>query len=1019
MKTTVLSALVLIASACPTFAQQGESPITIEGGIPVPLAGAGPVQSALAGDVYLLPFAIRNRTGDTVSLRRVSLRLPDGLEVLDLNNDKIDNDRDGEVDEGDEGAANADGDVLTWRGNPNDPPLAPFEAAERAIKVRILPNAEAGSSPMMEVFAAASNGEDAARASRSVTFSLAPPDLDMRIGAGESGASFGTRDNPALVATLTLPSGRLDDLSMSMAASPSVASYINPQIELGAGITCDGIAEPIQAGRGVTVALGTCLSDPTTPKADRTIKLRADAKLKDADPFSDPEVIEAWRLIRVGAEAMTGQQSLFPERTAAARIVGPLIGARLIEAPSDPVDAGDALAVKYRLVNRGDEDANGLTLKVVRDGAVDCGSLVLDDDIDVEDACEQGVPIAGGLPSGTLKDISFTVRLRDDARFEGETGVQATVVADTLDATPLPTASYDVRLPPPPNLSVGAKSEWMLADEIVTARVGDVAEIDLSGALPEGRYPAVLKLLTRLVDAQTGEPEGPAPLLVESFQFEGPAVDRGGSAPVISVDDGWSVASLSLPAVKVEAGADDDEKRFSAVARVSLRDTPDVKAGRIVEITTQLDLFGTKTLSDEDWLEALIVEPDLDLTLRSTDDDRSMDLDTTAEVAALTCNHGMAAAHSVVLNVSIPRGVVIDDSFSTRFVRLSVERSDNTEGVFGAGNPTIGETALDEGTLRGILGADDVLAPDDCAALVFGVKRAGGYDFESEEASIVAAIEPYSGRSGPRSRIYPSLRGGEIRFTMPPVRFGPVSDLDIGIEPTIAHSITLELPPAEGSYRVNLSPESTAGLDWTVLRIDETGAATPWRDGSLVDAEETLRFRLEAPRPSSLPLGWIDTTLVRALVFGPSGNPFSVSTRLVSRRGEAPGGKVTVTKRLALDRDCDGDVGDERVQDALFEPVKDAAIGDCVIFRVMFRHSGDKSMEQIVVRDRVPPGTELRSDAVEILRTPDSLQSAEILPPRNGENAVVWRFEGLFEPGAEGEVSYAVRLVERDQDAPK
>ena len=79
-----------------------------------------------------------------------------------------------------------------------------------------------------------------------------------------------------------------------------------------------------------------------------------------------------------------------------------------------------------------------------------------------------------------------------------------------------------------------------------------------------------------------------------------------------------------------------------------------------------------------------------------------------------------------------------------------------------------------------------------------------------------------------------------------------------------------------------------------------------------------------------------------------------------------------------------------------------------------FQHSGEKSMERIVVRDRVPSGTDLRPDAVEVLREPEVLHGSDIVTLEEGSQDVVWTFEGLFEPGAEGEVGYAVKL----QDDP-
>lgn len=1017
MKRALLSFLLLCVPLFPALAQQDASPLTIEGANPVPLAGAGQASAAQAGDVYLLSFALRNRSSDPVWLRRLALRLPSGLEIVDPNFDRIDNDRDGAVDEGDEAATDSDESSLAWRGIPTDPPLAPGEAAERAVKVRIRPEAEAGSSQVMEIFAAVSNGDLAIRSEQAVGFSVVPASLEMMMSGGKT---LRVDETPKLEASLFIPSGRIDDLSLTMKSSSSIAAYRNARVEMGEGIMCDGKAVPETGERRAQVSLGRCVADPSTSRQARTIRFLADAELRDADPFAGPNVINAARAVSIGAVAASGERPLGGPRVVGARIVGPLLGARLIDAPESRVDAGDAFRVKYRLVNRGNESARNMVLSVMDDGRISCGSLVLDNGSRIENACETGVPLAS-LPPGELRDVSFSLSLRNDARFRGKPALQASLSGDAMRPARLPDAPYELRLPPPPTLRLLDGGEWQIRDGLVTSRIGDRAVIKVTGTLPEGRYQAIVRLLSRLVDAQTGEPLGPAPLLVESFQVSASSAQTSDTAPVVRQDDGWSVAFLPLSAISIPAGADKADKRYSALVSTSLRDLPEAEAGRIIEITAELDLFGSETVRGDSWIEALIIEPALDLTVRSPDEDRAIELDSSVGVAALTCNRGLAAAHALVLGAHIPSGLVVDESAESYFVRLPIDRIHDTESLFATRNPGLGEIAIDRNAnvIRGVLAERSVLPPETCAALMFAVRRSGQYDANAALAKVVATVEPFKGSKGPRARVYPGISSGELRLTLPPVRFGPVSETEVGLETIIAHVASLEIPPDAGPYRVDLKTESTAGLDWTILQLDEDGAARPWRDNSLIDAGETLRLRFEAPRPAKLPLGWVDMTLVRALVISSGGDPISVSTRLESRKDSVPGGRITVRKLLALDRDCDGEVDDERVQDALFEPVKDAAIGDCVIFRIAFRHAGDKSMEQIVLRDQVPPGTELRADAVEILRTPEPLQNAEILPPKPGERAVVWRFDGLFEPGAEGEVSYEVRLTGTAPDATR
>ncbi len=359
--------------------------------------------------------------------------------------------------------------------------------------------------------------------------------------------------------------------------------------------------------------------------------------------------------------------------------------------------------------------------------------------------------------------------------------------------------------------------------------------------------------------------------------------------------------------------------------------------------------------------------------------------------------------------------MLLPDNFDTARVRtIKIERANDNEALFAKKTRSAGTAYYDDETsvVRGVLSDDLVLEPETCLALIFDIRRAD----ELQSASvgkIFAAIEPFTGRDGAQARIYPGLDTGSITFDLPPILFGPPTDIDVSGDKPIVHTLSLEIPESAGPHRVDLSTESSTGLDWTILRLDEDDTPQPWRNGETITAGIVERFRLESLGPDTRPLGWADTTLVRVVAFSNSGSTISATTRMITRRSVAPGGRVVVKKRMALDRDCDGDLNDERVQDALFEPVKDASPGDCVIFRVSFKHAGEKSMERIIVRDQVPSGTELRAGAVEVLRAPEPSQETDVSEPKNEDRDVVWTFEGLFEPGAEGEVGYSVKILEQ------
>ena len=999
---TLLALAASPAAGTPAAAQQG-APLRFEAPVPAPLEGAAPYGNALAGGRYLLPLTVRNASPRPLVLRRIALSPEAGLTVEPPDADGVDNDRDGQVDEGDEGFDRAEAGTLSWRGDAEAVELAPGEAMERAAVIRIDPDAPVGADLVLRLLAAASDGDEPLREEAAVPFALRDPVL----GAALDAETYRATDEAVLTLDLSVPSGRLDGAALVAKGSPAVRGIQPGLVELSEGLACTVPPVAKVAERTMTVRLEGCRAQA---RAGSMLRVTAALSLRDANAFADPREIEARRGLRVGAVLSRDGAPLGEAAVAAARLTGPLLGARLVEGPRRPVDAGDEVAASYLVVNRGDAPGVGLRLLAEDDGALDCGAVTLDGAGLREDACAEGLVLPGGLAAGESREVEVVALLRSDARLTAPAALSFSLVGQDGARAAMPPLTYPLRRPAPPRLSLEQPSGWRPVDGLVRARVGDVANVAVQGGLPEGRFPFDVMLLARLVDAGTGEPEGPAPLRLSRFAFDRAPRLKGLAEPVSAVADGWTVMTLPVDEVIVEGGDGLAGRRFRAEASVVLRDLPPVRAGRLVELTAALRLYGDPTFASEDWIEALVIEPQLDLTLRSPDEDRTLELDAATEVAALACNRGTAAAESLLLSVAVPPGLAVIAPDEAWLRLVPAEASGSDAAVLGA-EEALGEVAFDgeSGILRGVLPEGRPLVPGECAALAFGVRRAGIAD--TAEAAIRAAVEPYRGGLAPGSRIYPAIQGPALRFRLPPVRFGPVSERDVGTDPIIGHEARLELPGGTGRFRVDLSVESTGGLDWTILRVGEDGAREPWRDGTALSAGEAVDLRFEAPRPPSLPLGWVDTSVARALVLPERGSAVGVSTRLVSRRGGAEDGALVVTKTLALDRDCDGDVSDERQQDALFEPVKDAAIGDCVLFRVAFRHEGGRAMEQIVVRDRVPPGTEMREEAVEILRAPEMLANVAIDPPGAPGGDMVWRFEGLFEPGTEGEVAYAVRVV--------
>lgn len=1011
----LFAAFAFIFSLLPhsAHAQAEDAPLTFEFAAPVPLEGAPDADRALAGNTYLLSFAIRNRSALPVRLRRIAFRLQPGLELVDPNIDRLDNNRDGGVDEAGEGFDHVNELALAWRIDDSVDVLQPGDMLERAVKARLLPSAEAGETLSVNMIAVASAENATLRAEKTVPFTLDPPTLSITLDGATSDRDYRASDTPLVQTKVTIPSGRVSDFRLELQGVPAIEGYREARILMGDGLRCDAAPTPVIETRVLIADFGTCQVTGDAA-SDRTITIEAKAILRDAEPFSDADTVAARRALTIAAKMLRGDAPSGAVESVSGRLTGPLIGVRLVSVSDMPVDAGDAVKATYRIVNRGDTATEGLNLRLSEDSPFEC-DVTLSGSNAAKNACTTGLALQQLEPRKS-RDITLSTRFRDDARLHEATALQLKATGRNLMPTDLPPARFALRTPEGPTIAVKAGHEWDLSGDFITARIGDTGTVEISGELPEGRYQADLLIRARLVDALTGAAAAPAPLAVEGVTFS--PSDTIKSAPVgkpspMRADGDWAVLRLPLNDLAVAVSDTSDGHRFTATATLRVRDAPEFRAGRLIEIAGGLSLFGSTVTRDDDWVEVVVVEPTLDLTVHSTDEDRSVDLHDSVPVAVLTCNRGASSAEAVILKVTMPRGLRLDGLDSARVRTIRSDRAMDSAALFSPTARAVGEVFFDAGAriLRGALKDNASLKPGACIALIFDVRRAGIYAPDIMRAEIAASVEPYTGRAGAHARIYSGLHAGSIRFDLPPLRFGPVSEREVGGDHLVSHDVALEIPASAGAHRLSLSIDSSAGLDWTILQIGDDGAPAPWRNGATIPSGKVLRFRFETPNPGALPLGWIDTTLARALAFSETGEPVSATTRLITRRAEALGGKVTVTKTMALDRDCDGEVGDERIQDALFEPVKDAAVGDCVIFHVMFKHSGDKDMERIVVRDRVPAGTVLRPNAVEILRAPEPLQNSEMRAPRPGSSDVVWSFDGLFKPGAEGAVSYAVKLI--------
>lgn len=120
---------------------------------------------------------------------------------------------------------------------------------------------------------------------------------------------------------------------------------------------------------------------------------------------------------------------------------------------------------------------------------------------------------------------------------------------------------------------------------------------------------------------------------------------------------------------------------------------------------------------------------------------------------------------------------------------------------------------------------------------------------------------------------------------------------------------------------------------------------------------------------------------------------------------------LVLTMSAAVDTDCDGDLEDESEEDAAFAPAKTLRVGECIVYRTVYRNDGDFSLRKVEVRTPVPQYMVYVAGTAEHVETPPGLGATQPTAPQDGGTGdLVWKFSGGLGPGEAGRVEFRVRL---------
>ncbi len=856
-------------------------------------------------------------------------------------------------------------------------------------------------------------------------------------------------------ASLALPSGPLKNLRIRAKLPPAVVDAQVRAAQVANGLDCSGGAAPVlDPGGGLVWHLGDCSADPQSLAATRLALLDFTATVVDAPGGADKETLEAWRnaAVSIGAlwqDPTDGNERRTQIAETRLALVGPSLAWSIIEQPVGPLDAGDTFAFELLLRNLGDRPALDTSIRFA-DGLVApevaCSALTLaGEGGGAAEGCDAALTLAGPIEPGGSRAVTLSGRLGAGIRLGRS--VDLALVAGRSDVagarTARATAALRLAPPPAPELTVERFSAGSILQEEPAARLellpGDRLSLKADVDLPDGGVGAKVEFAVRLVSADNTP--APAEETLSGLRL----LEGGDLTPAADARraGGWLTVTLPIEPLDGAHGVDGPAPRpISKAVMLEVLDASAIRAGRRIEMVAALRAGGRSRAAVA--RRAVIVEPFVDLAARAPNDGRD-------RVEARVCNRGGAAAYGVALRLKAGSLGRISG------VRLLTAETSalNSTGVEPLSLGTVTRDAA--GSVHIDSGATP-LPPEACLVLDADVERRAGTGLrqsvlEGERRVETVAVTLVGFRSSASElgggRQYASDQS--VTVEMPPRSLaiaGPARAYAGGgghadQAGVFSAPFSISFPASFGAARLSVEARSAPGLVWTLWRdLDADGlrdADEPrWEDGGAAMAGDApIAFIAQADLPrTGQSGGWRGHLHLRGLGISddgfaaagamtvallPSGNAEAVIDRVPDERdvpplsaNEALAG-LAARRLMAVDRDCDGDRGDELGQDALFEDSKLAAPGECVIMRLEFENTGRRAVESVAIEDRPPEASRFIQRSARFAETPGGLISGAIHEPpvrAEDDNLVRFDFFGVLGPGQSGAVEYSVRLTD-------
>lgn len=937
------------------------------------------------GDEISLRVILRNYSDASVQIQRIVFWPSEGIGLQSPTDDGVDNDGNGIIDDAAEGRAQKfpDGTLMRLGGAAGR--LEPGASTSYTFVVDVSNSVPLDRDAFIRLGLGTTSDETSdrrvSRVEEIVDIPISRPSLALSVLKHNR---LERQDRPLARVLFRLPAGQLEETELRLSLPTALSENGGPRVRFSGDWRCENAEKPKREGRDLVWLLGRCGGNGG--------RLTVTLPLKVVAPSAANSAFRA--TLTSGALEMASAEVPIT-------IVGAFPIARLVDSVQPELKNGE-IRLRLKLRNDGQEPLMrpviSLRFDTSRSASVRC--------IEIERPflthCADRHGLMESMDVGSEREIELVARLDDKAVVDlAGLSVDLSLEDAATDETyALPRVSVALPAPAPPILSLGSKTAAL------SIQAGDVVPLRIEGTHPPGRHFGILRILARVVDAQTGIPEEPALLekVIGDLSRDAEISNLTFSSELAS---GWARYSAPLDFSAREGMA--DPKPWSADIALHLGFASALRDGQVLEIAAETSAFGDVPVRSEDWIDLLLVAPSMATMMSPMDGIRTVIPGAPLSVLTLSCNLGSAPATGLAMRMiteaqlqdteiragTISRDLIADAVLTPQIMeQFSAHNSDVSHTLRGTSIGT-------EITLR----HSPRLDPDMCfgaavTAQTDGAATPNGLRF-------VSALSAYRG-SGVKPALFQAPAEASLVLRRAAFSLPPKSEAAIMDGGDAEHRLPITLPAILGAGSLSIDVTGSQSLPWQIAFEPPDGPSWDASAATEIAAGINGHLVIKATPSGKLSRNWLDNSVLSARFVDATGKAHVATTNLLTRRA-AKGPSISIEKRIARDRDCDGSLLDETFADGLFEMVKDLASGECAILRLEFEHQGDVSLEEISIEDQLGPATSLIGESQSVLEFPEEFQTVET-KHSDDRRALTWQFEGLFEPGARGTVQYAIRF---------